>query len=82
MNPKRMLCMFGVPRGMLNLRLSWNLLYVKNIMGMVDVPRGVLRISWGMFSLPMGMNLRISWGMFSVPRGMLRLSWPLAMGYG
>ena len=73
MNPKRMLCMFGVPRGMLNLRLSWNLLYVKNIMGMVDVPRGVLRISWGMFSLPRGM-LRLSWGMVDVHRVMLELS--------
>ena len=48
------------------LRISW---------GMVDDPRGVLRISCGMFSLPRGMNLRISWGMFSVPRGILRLLW-------
>ena len=37
-------------------------------------PGGMLRILWGMFSVPRGM-LRILWGIFGVPRGMVRMSW-------
>ena len=34
----------------------------------------MLRISWSMVGVPIGM-LRILWGMFTVPRGKLKLSW-------